>query len=505
MMKTKAKLILILTLLSVQFACEDWMALIPPQGLIREEFWKTKEDVQAVLMGAYTSFGQMDNLFFIYGEIRGDLVKSDFNTSGDEKKVMESNIYPENGLCNWTGFYKIINFCNEVISFAPQVKEIDNTFSDYQLKGYLSEAYFLRSLAYFYLVRVFRDVPLVLMPTSTDDAELYLSKTDGDDVLDQMIIDLKQSINWATIDGYPTLREVKSRATKAAIYALLADIYLWKASGSSDPSDYEACISQVNNLIALNKHHLLEGSDWFENYYPQTDPVSKETIFEFFFDDALNQRNHIYGMTQQYSNNYDPSQRALEIFANEFTQQASKREPNRGEDKSIAKIGENNYIIWKYVGQRPDGKSVRSGIEASSANWIIYRLADVYLMKAEALSQINRFPEALAILNDIRERANVQLLDLPNSASTFEDAILDERARELAFEGKRWFDLLRMGRRNDYKRKSKLIEIIVLNVPSTQKRVLATKLNNPLGWYMPIYDTELERNKALVQNPYYNF
>jgi hypothetical protein len=280
---------------------------------------------------------------------------------------------------------------------------------------------------------------------------------------------------------------------------------LWKASGSENPSDYEECISQVNNVIALNKYLLLKGSDWFENYYPQTEPVSKEVIFEFFFDDALNQRNRIYGMTQELSYNYDPSQQALDIFANEFTQDASKREPNRGEDKSIAKIGKDNYIIWKFVGQRPDGKSVRSGVEANSANWIIYRLADLYLMKAEALSQLNRYSEAREIINDIRERANVQLLDLPNSASAYEDAILDERALELAFEGKRWFDLLRMGRRNNFKRKSKLIEIIVLNVPSTQKRVLATKLNNPLGWYLPIYDLEIERNRALVQNPYYNF
>ena len=94
---------------------------------------------------------------------------------------------------------------------------------------------------------------------------------------------------------------------------------------------------------------------------------------------------------------------------------------------------------------------------------------------------------------------------LANSVTSYEDYILDERALELAFEGKRWFDLLRMGRRNDYNRKDKLIEIMVRNVPSTQKRILATKLTNPMGWYLPIFDKELERNKNLVQNPYYNF
>ncbi len=505
-MKIKAKLILVIAALSVQFACNDWMALIPPEGLIREEYWKTKEEVQAVIMGAYTSFAQMDNLLFIYGEIRADLVKADNNTGSDEKKLMESNIYPDNYLCNWNSFYKVINYCNEVIEFAPQVKEIDNTFSDYQLKGYLSEAYFLRSLAYFYMVRIFKDVPLVLVPTTTDDAKLYLPKTDGDEILNHMILDLEQSISWATIDGYTFVYEVKSRATKASIYALLADIYLWKASGSSDPSDYESCIQNVNSILALNKYKLQDPDDWFQNYYPITDPVSSENIFEFFFEDAMNQKNHLFGMTQVFSYNFDPSQKALELFAIEFTEAPARPEPKRGEKRSIAKIGEDDYIIWKYVGQKGDGLTERSGIEVNSCNWIVYRLADVLLMKAEALSQLNRYTEARIILKEINDRAKSPgLNDLANSPNSFEDAIMDERAREFAFEGKRWFDLLRMGRRNDYSRKLNLIEIIVLNVPSTQKRILRVKLANPLGWYMPISTSEMERNKALVQNPYYNF
>ncbi len=126
-------------------------------------------------------------------------------------------------------------------------------------------------------------------------------------------------------------------------------------------------------------------------------------------------------------------------------------------------------------------------------------------MKAEALSQLNRFSEALDIINQIRARADIPLLDLPDSPVAYEDAILEERALELAFEGKRWFDLLRMGRRNNYARKNKLIEIIVKNVPATQKRILAVKLTNPLGWYMPVHELELERNKNLTQNPYYDF
>jgi len=185
-MKMQIKLIAAIILLAFQFSCSDWMDLKPPQGLIREEFWKTKEDVEAVIMGAYESFAVMDADLFKYGEIRGDMVLGDINQSLDEQKVMESNIYPDNGMCNWSKFYQVINYCNEVIKYAPEVQTIDNTFSDYLLYGFLSEAYFMRSLAFFYLVRIFQDVPLALEPTENDAIYIYLPKTDGQLILEHI-------------------------------------------------------------------------------------------------------------------------------------------------------------------------------------------------------------------------------------------------------------------------------------------------------------------------------
>jgi hypothetical protein len=489
-MRLKIKHLLIMTVLISQVSCEDWLELIPPEGLIREEFWQTKEDVEAVIMGAYESFGLMDALLFKYGEIRADMVTGDNNQSDEERKIMESNIYPENSLCDWSKFYQVINFCNEVLKNAPMVQERDNTFTDYQLRGYMSEASFLRGLSYFYLVRIFKDVPFVLEPTETDDSDVYLPKTDGDEILNFLLADLEEARKYATTDGYQTTEELKGRATKASFDALMADIALWLF-------DYEACIRHVGKIEMTTEYVLLPPAKWFELFYPGN---SLEGIFEFQFNDNLNHRNGMYGITQRYSYNYDPSEKAIEMFGKE-----TARELYRGEDASIKKYGEDDYIIWKYVGRAPDGKSARSGIDQRSCNWIVYRYADVLLMKAEALSQMNRFSEALTILNKVRDRADVPALSLPNSAAAFEDAILEERALEFAYEGKRWFDLLRMGRRNNYERKSKLISIIISNVPSTQKRILATKLTNPLGWYLPIWESEIERNKNLVQNPYYEF
>lgn len=471
-------------------SCNEWLETIPPGGLIRQEFWKTKADVEAVLMAAYSDFSAMDRNLFLYGELRGDMIQGGANQPGAEQMIMENNIYPDNHLSNWSTFYKVINYCNEVVLNAPRVQEIDNTFTDYQMQGLMAEAYFLRSLAYFYLVRLYNQAPLILEPSETDDTDFYVEKQSEETILDQIVLDLEVNRAFAPSGSFKTLRDNKGRASKASYDALLADIALWRF-------DYQNVVKYVDQIVVEDKFELMPSGRWFELYYPGN---SLEGIFEFQFDGYLQERNSTYGLTNRNSNQYQPSQTAIEELGFEYASELV-----RGEDASIRKYGEDDFIIWKYVGQAADGKTERSGEEQFSCNWMVYRYADVLLMKAEALSQMGQFQEALDIITEIRERAGLGAINIANTPTAYEDAILAERALEFSFEGKRWFDLLRLGRRNDYARKGELIEIIVSNVPSTQKRILATKLTNPQGWYLPIYEGEIERNKNLVQNPYYDF
>jgi hypothetical protein len=489
-MRKKIKYLMVVLMIFTQISCSDWLELIPPGGLIREEFWKTRSDVDAVLMAAYSSFSQMDRSLFLYGELRADMIKGSGNQPWEEQLISENNIYPDNSSTSWVNFYKIINYCNEVIVNAPLVQEIDHTFTDYQMQGLVSEAYFLRSLAYFYLVRIYKEVPLVLTPSQTDDTEFYVKKVDEETVLNQIVADLEANRTFAPSESFKTLKENKGRASKAAFDALLADIALWRF-------DYNNVVKYVDQIESTKKFVLMPSGRWFELFYPGN---TLESIMEFQFDGNLQQRNGTYDLTSRNSNQYKPSQKALEILSFKYASELV-----RGEDASIRKYGEDDFIIWKYVGQAPDGQSARSGSDQYSCNWILYRYADVLLMKAEALSQLGNYPGAFDIITEIRDRAGVGAISIANSPVAYEDAILNERALELSYEGKRWFDLLRMGRRNNYARKDKLIEIIVSNVPSTQKRILATKLTNPNGWYLPIYEGEIERNKQLVQNPYYDF
>jgi len=228
------KLLLYITILLLTLSCEDYLELTPPDGLVKDEFWKSKEDMESVLLGAYQKFASMDEVLFYLGEVRAGMLWEDVQTPAYLQDIFDGIILPDNQLCNWRSFYLAINYCNAVIQNAPVVKAIDLTLSDYQRDIFISEATFLRSLAYFYLVRTYRDVPMILEAVESDAVDIYLPSSPASDILSQIKSDLVGVRLRATTDfGSDELN--KGRATKAAITALLADICLWNF-------EYEECI-----------------------------------------------------------------------------------------------------------------------------------------------------------------------------------------------------------------------------------------------------------------------
>lgn len=483
-MKLYTKLVLIL-MIFLNISCEDWLETLPPDGLVTEEYWKTKEDVESTLMGAYQGFSRMDVQLFLYGELRADMIAEDENMIQDERLVKNGDIFPDNYLCDWTGFYEIINYCNNVIKYAPGVLEVDPTFSEFNMEAYRSEALALRALSYFYLVRIFKDVPLVLQPSDNDNSDFFPPKTDGDSVLVKIKEDLKEA-RLRIRNDYGNESENRGRITQNAVDAIIADICLWNF-------EYEESLLYLDNIINSEKYFLKPTIGWFEIYNPGN---SFEGIFEIQFDQQNGQGNRLYRDT------YQRDYYTASLFAQELLLPEVSGENIRG--KGSISTESRGYKIWKFCGDAPDQRTLRSSSTNRSANWIMYRYADILLMKAEALSQLGRFEEAQSLINEVRSRALMPPAEISFSNNAFEEAILEERAKELAFEGKRWFDLLRMGRRNNYANKEELIEIIIENVSSTRRLILASKLSDPNGWYFPVKDTEIERNPNIEQNPYYD-
>ena len=203
-------------------SCEDFLDQKPTDGLVLEEYWKNKEEVLSTLGGAYQLFSELDYLLFIHGELRGDMLQPNGTRTGaSERAVMSANIETNQWFARWDRFYSTINICNHVIEFAPGVD--DPTFTDYLKQQMVSEATFLRSLCYFYMVRIWQDVPFVTKPTTTDEGAFFPEKTSGQVILDSIKADLIDIRN--RMPDHPTIEKSKSRATAGAVNALLASVY----------------------------------------------------------------------------------------------------------------------------------------------------------------------------------------------------------------------------------------------------------------------------------------
>ena len=144
--------------------CKKWLDLKPQDGIVKEEFWKTKEQVKASVIGIYSSlmesssgtYGRQDYIpslaeqLFVWGEGRADNIALATFSSADDIELVNVNIQPINVNANWRPFYRTINYCNTLIEKAPEVLANDNTFTQAQLDAYLSEAHAIRALMYFY-------------------------------------------------------------------------------------------------------------------------------------------------------------------------------------------------------------------------------------------------------------------------------------------------------------------------------------------------------------------
>jgi len=509
----KFKYLLLLPILVVAMcssSCKKWLDVRPQDGLIKQDYWQTKEQLDAAVMGCYGSLlaGStipLSKYLFIWGELRGDMVAARFEPDTeegeaalgvqlrDELSMIRSDISATNTFANWEAVYKTINYCNTVIKFGPDVLKTDNTLTQQELNAYLAEVRGLRGLMYFYLLRVFKEVPLKLEPTATDKDITALAKSTEAQVYAQVISDLKYAAENA-LPVYQTIAEDKGRINQYTAYAALADAYLWM-------DDYANCIASCNKVIQSNKYFIFPAGtiqdDWYRNVYFNGNSV--EGIFEFQFD--AQKQNPFYNMFNS------------EFKARDWVVQGglygidliNNTKDIRGNGTSMS---EATGSILKYLGKTST---------TSDTHWFVYRYADVLLMKAEALAwlqpgNVANGTEAIAIVNQLRLNRGAlsvvgdKTVEQPDPSLSDKVAafVFDERGRELSFEGKRWFDILRNAKRNNYANEKMLLDIVSASAPPSKQQTVINKYKDHRSHYLPIYYYELQTNKALVQNSFYN-
>lgn len=476
-------------------SCNKWLDLKPQDGIVGSEFWQTKEDVQAAVIGCYSSLlvnqGRplTDNLF-MYGEFRADMVSPGPVASTEELDIMNVNILSSNSLTDWTTFYRIINYCNNVIDYAPGVMETDPTFKQDELDGYMAEALTLRAYMYFVLARTWGNVPLKLTATKSDADNFQIPVSMQIDVLKQVEKDLLEAERKAKIT-YGNGASDKGRITKYTVNAFQADVYLWL-------ENYQKALEACDKIVMApgNPFRLVDGNGaWFTTLYANGN--STEGVFELQFD--VQQLNPFYNMLFLIPR-YVASGRVMEeIYQIDF--EDDTKADIRADRASVVAA---NNAIYKYIGLN---RNERKTLDQSFTHWFVYRYADILLMKAEALNQLGRGQEALNIIDVIRTRAKAldgtKMEVQPTDKNGIVDYLLNERAREFAFEGKRWYDVLRNAKRNNYERLDLLIDMVTYSAPIDKQQSIISKYRDVNSHYLPIYYQELLTNKALVQNPFY--
>jgi hypothetical protein len=520
-------------------SCSDWIEVKPKDKMVIEDYWQSASDVQSTLLACYRAMLEdaFMNSIILGGELRSDNVVEGGNDMSEEERLMyNANILPSNSLTKWECYYKVINYCNTVLDRAPAVVDIDPDYSKGMLNANIAEATAIRALCYFYLVRLYGDVPYITWPSMDDDQDFKIPQTNRDEILNNLVTDLIQAENTAA-RSWATSSLTKGRITKNAVRTLLADIYLWQ-------NRYQECINMCDKVLAeeltydeyLNlmqtqmptgnelvlvspksRTITYSGSYTFNQLFSYGN--STESIFELQFDPENNRNNRVETL-------YGYPEKAQHLTAAPL---AEWSDPNlnvttfgetdlRGKDSYMSKDG-GVYRIFKYVGSsRTDGAGTSSGSSfysmktaSETPNWIIYRLPDVILMKAEALAELggdDQLQQAISLCNRTYMRSNPSALEADSlsflsypSQAAVRNLVFLERQREFLFEGKRWFDIFRRIRREGAS--TQIVTSYIARKFTTNSGIVTSKLSVMDALYWPIHKDELLVNPTLKQNAYY--
>lgn len=598
-------------------SCEDFLTITPTDRIVEEDFWKDKNDLNSAVMACYKRMVADDLLrkYIYWGEERSDNFdrSSSTSASGPEANIMNANLLPTYGQFDWTAMYNAINYCNKVLAHGKDVIQNDESFSENNWKPIQAEVITLRALCHFYLVRTFGEVPYITTDYNNDGQMLLAPQSTQLTVLNNIIDDLESIKDDAMVD-YGNTVENKGRVTKKAVYALLADVYLWRASykaGNNQPfqkvslaknyigeqteaelssryeeyettaeSDYQKCIEYCDLIIDMafeekleyiEKNGLNVGGSAIEleledllaieaestsnsrksystssrTAYAQIFGVgnSDESIFELQVDGTdynnsmvgslfysldgktgtFTGSESLFSSVESTPNNIDP----LYVF--------TKTDYRRWETIVFKEIGQNTYDIGKFVNSSVSQRNTNSRtfltdnhandlttnlIDASTRsrldnNWIIYRLSEIFLMKAEAMSQIyedeEHMAEAFKYVREVFKRSNPYAYEASNetrktdsltfksnfdTADKMEALVMTERHREFVGEGKRWYDLVRYALR----RGNTTDMLKILCKKYTNSKSIEAKLADMQSLYSPVYNSEIKNNGLLYQN-----
>ncbi len=556
-------------------SCDDFLTIYPSNEITEEQFWEDRTDLESGIRGCWKQFISQDIMerMVVWGECRSDNFDLMTESWDDMKDLMNANLLETNSLFNWSAFYKTINFCNKVLQYGPLVVERDKSFTSEDWKPVEAEMKALRALNYFYLVRTFREIPFEFNPIGSEhDVKEHSGRQFMAEVVLDSIINDVEAVKDNGMRQYTNELDNKGRFTRESIYTLLADMYLWRAAknaspdsvakyGSKSQDDYQKVIEYCDAVLDMymerydrdnpmgggtssenneNPYHLIRMNanggtqdvvdDVYDEIFVQKN--SRESILELQFDGSTNSNTCLYnyrdynGLYRHRDNNTGllqasaPCQTVTRNIDN-TSGLFSQSDIRRWQSLVYTEAGQRVYSIGKYTYQSITHDNLEDNSEGTenafiptgsfSSNWIIYRLSDVLLMKAEAITRLDaptteQLQDAFNCVTMILYRSNpsvttdrdkLSFTDYQEPSQLF-DLVMRERRREFFGEGKRWFDLVRMA---EHDGTTTNMLTLLLTKYATNTNAVRAKLASMNSLYSPVYENELKVNPNLHQNP----
>lgn len=471
-------------------ACDDYLDQAPKDLLSSDSFYSTAAQAEQGVLGVYSDFRYIsDYEYLMMSEVRSDNMwvnpipdgQRDYSDIGTFRATSSLGTFES---C-WDMLYKCIYDANVALQKIP-----NTTFTDETIKNQLlNETHFLRGWAYFELVRLYGNVPMITEPLSPSEAN-STPQSDGLTVINTVVIpDLEAALDLpdkgAITNSLGTAVPAEGRADRIAANAMLARVYMTLAGFPyNDDTAISKAQTYINTVLAEKSLYWAPTIDeWRKQWTP--DYANEYSIF------AVQYRTGGYGNPAifDFSPALPPSYTTIRIFGNQIYVEKSLRyeldktyssgnKDLRGEDWSILDgyDAETNYpaytnskedltvdgevvqvyvnsMYYKYLPSIRKLATLGMSLDESElkdyydwpVNFPVLRIEDIMLLNSEILIQQGNISEALEAVNEIRTRAGVDEVPTDVDAATALEYVKRERRIELMGEGVRWFDEVRYG------------------------------------------------------------
>ena len=508
-------------------SCEDFLVEEPKTQIAVDQYFKTPQDARSTVNILYrdgvTGFFYAGSAYAGSTAMMGGYMSGLFDNEYKGQEVHVQNMQaltlnPVNMSTyfgnQWSSAYQAIGRANMALKYVPETEGL----SEAEAQSLLAEARFFRALNYFYLVRAFGAVPLILEPYEEPE-NLFVERDDQAIVYDQIIEDL----NWALAEGGladATFPDNGFRITNGTVATLLADVHLQRAGFPvQDETSYAAAAASARSVIESGVYSLIEhGSDEENSAYNvlRTSDNEPEYIYAIEFEESIQDNGWLpaYSYPSQMAalglftyaittNVYRPVEEFILVYDPDLDLRVQEQQFFHTQREIDGELYEFELSPYLYHDTEALFETNRG-----DKNVNVYRYAEVLLIAAEAIARSEGVnAEAVGYLADVRSRAywetdraeiEAELSGL--SEQEFVEEVWKERLREFALEHKVWSDIQR----------TRLYPETSEDEPGEVTFVDVIGHTNPWGstfqehhLLFPISDDELQRNPALVQNPGY--